>query len=203
MERALIDGLRRIRDNARSAAEPDQVLPGDPPKTETQDALSPAEAPASPSAPLSPSRDALNSLWNIDDRTAIPESNPSWLKSVLGRIVRFALGPVIDKQVRMNSAQVQFDNEIIAYFDGRLDRMADHYDRILGTHGKRMEEIDERHLILQQELIRHVHDLVERIEFVFESKETNHLYVEGMIRETREELGRLQERLDALSSRDH
>ena len=65
---------------------------------------------------------------------------------------------------------------------------------------KLLEEIDERHLVLQQELIRHVHDLVTRIEFVFESAETNHLYIDGLVRETREELGKLDQKLAALAS---
>ncbi len=98
----------------------------------------------------------------------------------------------------MNSAQVRFDNELVRYVDDRFDRMSGHYDRVLGLHGRRMEEIDERHLILQQELIRHVHDLVARIELVFEAAEQNHLYLEGTLRETREELTKISERLKAL-----
>jgi hypothetical protein len=44
-----------------------------------------------------------------------------------------------------------------------------------------------------------VHDLVARIEFVFEAAEQNHLYLEGMLRESREELRSLAERLEALA----
>ena len=124
------------------------------------------------------------------------------LRSPLGRLVRFALGPVVERQVRMNSAQVRFDNDLVRYVDERFDRMSRHYDRVLGLHGRRMEEIDERHLILQQELIRHVHDLVARIELVFEAAEQNHLYLEGTLRETREELSRIAERLASLDSLD-
>lgn len=104
----------------------------------------------------------------------------------------------------MNSAQVRFDNEVIEYLDARLDRIERHYDEVLGLHGKRMEEIDERHRILQQELIRHVHDLVERIDFVFETAETNHLQIEAVLRETRDELRELAKRLetDSEQSRD-
>jgi hypothetical protein len=91
---------------------------------------------------------------------------------------------------------VRFDNEIVQYLDERIDRLSRHYDSVLGAHGKRMEEIDERHLILQQELIRHVHDLIERIEFVFESAEQNHLYLEAVVREARDELRELRKRLD-------
>jgi hypothetical protein len=43
-----------------------------------------------------------------------------------------------------------------------------------------------------------VHDLVARIELVFEAAEQNHLYLEGTLRETREELSKLSARLEAL-----
>ena len=122
------------------------------------------------------------------------------LRGPLRRVIRFALGPALERQVALNSAQVRFDNEIVAYLDARIDRLTAHYDQILGQHGRRMEEIDERHLVLQQELIRHVHDLVSRIEFVFESAETNHLYIDGLVRETREALGELDRKLEALSA---
>ena len=101
------------------------------------------------------------------------------------RIVKFALGPLVERQVEQNSAQVKFDNEFVDYVDKRIDHLSAHYDEILGLHGKRMEEIDERHLILQQELIRHVHDLVKRIDYVFETAEQNHLYLEGFLLELR------------------
>jgi hypothetical protein len=105
-----------------------------------------------------------------------------------------------ERQTEMNSAQVRFDNEIVSYIDERLDRMSRHYDRVLGLHGRRMEEIDERHLILQQELVRHVHDLVARIDLTFEAAEQNHLYLEGMLREAREELSKIEARLLAIEN---
>ena len=58
-----------------------------------------------------------------------------------------------------------------------------------------MEEIDERHLILQQELVQHVHDLVKRIDLVFETAEQNHVYLESYLREIREEIQQLAARL--------
>jgi hypothetical protein len=115
-------------------------------------------------------------------------------------MVRFALGPFVERQVEQNSAQVKFDNELVDYVDKRIDRLSTHYDEILGLHGKRMEEIDERHLILQQELIQHVHDLVKRIDYVFETAEQNHLYLEGILREIREELVELSTRLSTANS---
>jgi hypothetical protein len=122
------------------------------------------------------------------------------LRRPLRRLLRFAWGPLINRQEELNSAQVKFNNELVEYIDARLDRISAHYDHMLGLYGRRMEEIDERHLILQQELVRHVHELVKRIDFVFETAEQNHLYLEGMLRETREELSSIAQRMEELSA---
>jgi hypothetical protein len=202
-ERAdLVEGLRAARDEARLQPD-DRVKPGSyATALPGANPLPPLEAHASEALPRSPDRESLNRLWNVADGAAEPGGAIarlfSPLRGPLRRLARFALGPVVDRQVEMNSAQVRFDNELVRYADDRFDRMSRHYDRVLGLHGRRMEEIDERHLILQQELIRHVHDLVARIELVFEAAEQNHLYLEGTLRETREELSKLEARLGAL-----
>ena len=194
-KRELVDSLRSVRDDARDARETRPSMPKQADTTKTTPALSKIAVDDASENASSPARDDLNALWNV--ASAQP---PGFLGRLFRRFLqRFALGPVVERQVHMNSAQVRFDNEVVAYVDARLDRMGRHYDRVLGLHGKRMEEIDERHLILQQELIRHVHDLVERIEFVFETAETNHLQVDGVLRETREELKELAKRLETLA----
>ena len=150
-----------------------------------------------PPTPVSPNRERLNELWDLSKSLEAPGG---LLRGLVRRILRFAWGPLVDRQLEFNSAQVRFDNELVEYFDQRLDRISTHYDQLLGLYGKRMEEIDERHLILQQELIRHVHELVKRIDFVFETAEQNHLYLEGMLREAREELRDLARRMEELSA---
>lgn len=204
LPRDVVEGLRSVREEARVAGGDRPVLPkpatpGEPPKP-----LARLPVEKTQPSPSSPDREELNQAWNV--ATSLEEPPSGWLGRLfaplrwpLQRLLRFALGPLVERQVKMNSAQVQFDNDLVRYLDERLDRMSQHYDRVLGLHGRRMEEIDERHLILQQELIRHVHDLVQRIEFVFEAAEQNHLYLEGMLRESREELAALAERLAALS----
>jgi hypothetical protein len=207
LKEELVSGLRSSREEAR--IDPDEL---------ERPAPYPVGTPASKPLPrletresegdlASPDREALNALWNVSDPANREPAGALArllrpLRSPLARLVRFALGPVVERQVRMNSAQVRFDNDLVRYVDERFDRMSRHYDRVLGLHGRRMEEIDERHLILQQELIRHVHDLVARIELVFEAAEQNHLYLEGTLRETREELSRIAERLASLDSLD-
>ena len=198
-QRELVNSLRSVRDEARDARETRPSLPEQVDATKTTAALPKFAVEDTSENVSSPARDDLNSLWNVSG--AKPQGFLGKLVSLFRRhLQRFALGPVVERQVQMNSAQVRFDNEVIEYVDARLDRMARHYDHVLGLHGKRMEEIDERHLILQQELIRHVHDLVERIEFVFETAETNHLQIDSALRETREELKDLAKRLETLAA---
>ncbi len=203
-EKELVSGLRAVREEARLSPDerekPGPYAIGSP----VANPLPPLDARANEALPESPDREELNRLWNVD--SAFAEGAGALarllapLRPLLRRLARFALGPVVERQVQMNSAQVRFDNELVRYVDERFDRMSRHYDRVLGLHGRRMEEIDERHLILQQELIRHVHDLVARIELVFEAAEQNHLYLEGTLREAREELSRISDRLKAFET---
>jgi hypothetical protein len=89
----------------------------------------------------------------------------------LGRV----LARVLDAQESFNSRQVQFDNALLDYIDARLQATHRHYDEVLGLHGRHMGEIDERHLILQEELVTHVHDLVRRIDLVLAEAERGRL----------------------------
>jgi hypothetical protein len=113
----------------------------------------------------------------------------------LGRIVRRALAPLVGAQTVWNARQTQLDNEILEYVDRRLDATHRHYDRVLGIHGRRMQDVDERHLILQEELVAHVHDLVKRIDLVLGEAEKGRLSLEFALREVRNRLERLEERL--------
>jgi hypothetical protein len=202
LQKELVEGLRAARDVSRRSPDPPASLPPHPVGSSASPPLPRLDIAEKDRAPRSPDRSQLNQLWNVSD-TGAPSPGAlgrafAPLRASLRRLARFALGPLPERQTEMNSAQVRFDNELVSYVDERFDRMSHHYDRVLGLHGRRMEEIDERHLILQQELIRHVHDLVARIELVFEAAEQNHLYLEGTLRETREELSRIAARLVAL-----
>ena len=200
--------LRDLRERVRSE---DNPLPKPSPYPKPSEPHAPLGSvqpvePPSTQVPNSPSTERLNESWDISTAFETPPPGRiarifSPLRHPLQRLVRFALGPVVERQVELNSAQVQFGNELVQYIDARLDRISAHYDRMLGLHGKRMEEIDERHLILQQELVRHVHELVKRIDFVFETAEQNHLYLEGMLKESREELQDIAQRARQLEEK--
>ena len=189
---SLRDLRERVRKEATYSAKPSAY-----PAPQQQSPLESLRKAEPPETPISPSRERLNELWDLSRALDTPSGI---VRGLLRRVLRFAWGPLMDRQVELNSGQVQFDNELVEYIDHRLDRISAHYDHVLGLYGRRMEEIDERHLILQQELIRHVHELVKRIDFVFETAEQNHLYLEGMLREAQEKLRDIARRMEELSA---
>jgi hypothetical protein len=106
---------------------------------------------------------------------------------------------LIDRQEAFNSHQVQFDNALLDYIDDRVQETHRHYDAVLGIHGRHMGEIDERHLIMQEELVAHVHDLVKRIDLVLGESERGRLGLEFALRDVRARLLRLEEQLARLA----
>src|SRR5262245_35725869 len=187
------DELRRIRESVREGAllerAPGDVLPQPlplrtPPVTGAEAEPAPLPAPASPDGAL------VNGLWDV---AGAPLGGG--LRGLLARGLRFLLGPLVDAQVRFNSRQVQLDNELLAFLDARFAHTHRHYDAVLGIHGRHMQEIDERHLILQEELVAHVHDLVKRIDLVLSETERGRLSLEFALKDLRGRLARLEERL--------
>jgi hypothetical protein len=185
--------LRRIRQDVHERAlrerEPREVLPP-PQPTRSPSAAAPPAEPAPPALPRPPDGAAVNQLWQ-----AHPAREPTGLRGLLSRALRRLLGPTLEAQVAFNSRQVQLDNEILAYIDARFQETHRHYDEVLGVHGRHMGEIDERHLILQEELVAHVHDLVRRIDLVLAEAERGRVGLEFALRDLRARLARLEERL--------
>jgi hypothetical protein len=139
-------------------------------------------------APPRPDNSALNAMWRILDAPR---------RSLRGILLRFGggVGPLLRRQQDFNARQVQFDNELLGYLDARLDATHRHYDRVLGLYGHHMGEIDERHLILQEELVAHVHDLVKRIDLVLGHAERGRLGLESALKDLRARVAALEERL--------
>ncbi len=180
--------LERIRDTVRDRAlmnpEPRRVLPEAlAPRTPEPMPPLPETPPARPVPP--PDSSWLQAAWSI-----LPER-----PGLLHRLVQRFLGPVLEKQQALNARQVQFDHEVIAYLHARLEETHRHYDSILGIHSRHMAEIDERHLILQEELVAHVHDLVKRIDLVLAEAERGRLSLEFALQDLRARLVRLQAQL--------
>jgi hypothetical protein len=139
-----------------------------------------------------PDNTALNAGWRVRDALG----GGGWRRRVLRGLGR-VLARVLDAQESFNARQVQFDNALLDYIDARLDASHRHYDEVLGLHGRHMGEIDERHLILQEELVTHVHDLVRRIDLVLAEAERGRLGLERDLRDVRDRARQLEERLSA------
>jgi hypothetical protein len=184
--------LRRVREEVRERAlhtPRGEVLPA-PLAPRTPEAMPPD--PAVPEAPPTPRPDnrGLNEGWRLT-----PALTGGGLRRRLARGLGRLLARVLETQESFNSRQVQFDNEVLAYIDARLDATHRQYDAVLGIHSRHMGEIDERHLILQEELVAHVHDLVKRIDLVLGEAERGRLGLEFALQDLRGRLLRLEERL--------
>lgn len=186
-ERAAAE-LRRIREAVRERA----LL--EPPKAESAEVAArrdPEDRRAEPvaepaSVPARPDGSAVNASWDVSTAPA---------RGVLGRLVRRALSPFVGAQVAWNAQQVRLDNAILDYVDARLDATHRHYDNVLGIHGRHIQDANERHLILQEELVAHVHDLIKRIDLVLGESEKGRLSLEFALRDVRHRLVRLEEGL--------
>ena len=186
----IADELRRVREGvrARGLHEHPAVLPA-PTRVQVPGPMPPDPLPAPLEAAPRPDNTALNAGWRIRDAMG-----GGW-RRLLARGLGRLLARVLDAQESFNSRQVQFDNAIVAYIDARLDATHRHYDEVLGVHGRHMAEIDERHLIVQEELVSHVHDLVRRIDLVLAVSERGRLGLERDLRDLRERARQIEERI--------
>ena len=178
--------LRRIREAVRQRAleTPLSLPPARP--IHPAEPVPPAETQPAAPAPQPPDGFAVNALW---------KARPARPLGFWARLVERLLRPLFDAQIDFNSRQVQLDNETLAYLEARLAATHRHYDEVLGIHGRHMAEIDERHLILQEELVAHVHDLVKRIDLVLAEAEKGRLSLEFALRDIRARVSKIEERL--------
>ncbi|HEU0107752.1 MAG TPA: hypothetical protein VFT38_16345 [Vicinamibacteria bacterium] len=191
--REVAEELRRVREAVRARAlhERPAVLPAAR-AVAVPGAMPSDRAPAPIDATARPDNAALNAGWRV--REAL--GGGGW-RRLLARGLGRVLARVLDAQESFNSRQVQFDNALLDYIDARLTATHRHYDDVLGLHGRHMGEIDERHLIVQEELVTHVHDLVRRIDLVLGEAERGRLGLERDLRELRDRMRQLEERLAA------
>jgi hypothetical protein len=187
------DELRRVREAVRARAlhERAATLPAAR-AVEVPGPMPPDPIPAPIAATPRPDNAALNAGWRVRDTLG----GGGW-RRLLARGLGRVLARLLDAQESFNSRQVQFDNALLDYIDARLTATHRHYDEVLGLHGRHMGEIDERHLILQEELVTHVHDLVRRIDLVLAEAERGRLGLERDLRDVRDRARQLEERLAA------
>lgn len=186
--------LRRVRESASASPvgvrAAGQVLPPSRPLPSPVAVDPMAEALPEAVEPVRPDNSGVNRLWPLP-----VDDPPRGLAGRLFGLLQRVLSPLWDAQREFNSRQVRLDNEILDYIDRRFDRTHRHYDRVLGDYGKHIHDIDARHLILQNELVAHVHDLVKRIDLVLAESERGRVSLEAALRDVRTRLARLEERL--------
>ena len=189
--RDVAEELRRVREEVRRRARLEGGRPGSaPPAPEIRlPEAPPREEPPAPD-PLPPPPDAtgVNESWRAE-----PPS-PAGAGRVFRRLLDRLLAPRFEAQRSFNARQVQLDNVLLGYIEKRFAATHRHYDRVLGLHGRHLGEADERHLILQEELVVHVHDLVKRIDIVLAEAERGRLSLEAALEEVRAALRGLEER---------
>jgi hypothetical protein len=100
-----------------------------------------------------------------------------------------------EAQVKFNSDQVQFDNALVAWTANHFAATHQHYDAVIASMQKRMDDIDTRHLELERELVRHVHEMAQRIDVVLGEGEKGRVSHEAALRSLRDRLRLLEEKL--------
>jgi hypothetical protein len=190
------DELRRIREAVRDRALLNREPGADRKPAETPPAPTPRPKPEPLPAPgPEPSFAAPDTAAVAALAGAEPGGRWAGLRGRLASILRRLLAPSLEAQAAFNRRQARLDDEIVGYVNARIDATHRHYDAVLGIHGRHMEEIDERHLILQEELVAHVHDLVKRIDLVLAEAERGRLGLDFALRDLRDRVARLEERL--------
>lgn len=187
----VIETLRRLRDAERDrelpARAPAELLP-EPRPVQVAERPKVVAEPAPPPELRPPDNSAVNERWDLR-RRPVPGGWRGWLT----RVLRPVLSPLIEAQAEFNSHQVQLDNELLAYLAARLDATHRHYDAVLGVHGRRMNDIDQRHLELQEEVVTHVHDLVQRLDLILGEGERSRVALEAALRDVRRRLTAIED----------
>jgi len=181
--------LRRVAEEAHPEALRGGVAAAAPPPLRARQTPPSTPEPPPEPVPAPPDPAAVNAGWRAE------APRPPGVAGLVHRVFERIVGPRLEAQRAFNARLVQLHNETLRYLDQRFAATQRHYDRALDRHGRRMDEIDERHLILQEELVAHVHDLVKRIDLVLAEGERGRLSLEFALRDLRNRLARLEERL--------
>jgi hypothetical protein len=145
-----------------------------------------AERDETDATPAVPDASAINEVWRAEP--AARGGLTGWLESALWRL----LGPRFEAQRRFNATQVQLDNELLRYLEERLALTHRHYDRLLTEQGHRLDDVDARHRQLEAELLRHVRDLVTRIDLVLGEANRDRLTLRFTLEQARDRLDKLE-----------
>ena len=187
---AVADELRHLREDVRAQHPPAERAPDEAlgPARAPRPAERPPAAPEPPPPPplVAPDPAPLGQGASLHGR---------WPGGLLGALARRLLAPLVAAQSDWNARQAEWNSRLLAYVDGRSDRTHRHYDEVLGIHSRHMADIDQRHLQLQEDLVGHVHDLVQRVDLVFSESERGRLALELALQDLRQRLLELEKRL--------
>lgn len=139
--------------------------------------------------PTAPDTAPVNEAWPAEPAPA------RGLRGALERLAARLLAPRLAAQREFNARQVRLDNEALAYLELRLAATHRHYDGLLGALGRRLDEADERHRQLERELVRHVQELVQRIDVVLLEANRERLSLAHALEDARARLGELEQAL--------
>ncbi len=145
------------------------------------------EPPARPPTP--PDAVPVNEAWEAE-----PASRQG-ARGVLERWLGRLLGARFAAQREFNARQVRLDNEVLRYLEERVAATHRHYDALLGGLGRRLDEADERHRLLERELVSHVQDLVRRIDVVLLEANRDRQTLVHALEDARARLARLEQAL--------
>jgi hypothetical protein len=180
--------LLRVREDARSASVVDAPEPT-PLALRPVSARRPQAPPRAEPAPAPPDASAVNEAWSVE---GVPRRGLlGFLDRTLGRL----LGGRFEAQRTWNAHQVRLDNELLRYVEERFAATHRHYDRLLGLQGQRLDEVDERHVLLESELVAHVQDLVRRLDLVLGETSRGRAGQELVLADLRARLAGLEEAL--------
>jgi hypothetical protein len=155
--------LARARDEARARARGPGApapAPAPAPGTPTAAAQAPAQEPVAAAPPTAPAPPAPPDAGEVNERWRAPGGG------ALGPLLERLLGGRLEAQRGWNAAQVRLDNEMLRWVEARFAATHAHYDGLLGALGQRLDEADERHRRLEQELVGHVREILRRLELV-------------------------------------
>jgi hypothetical protein len=180
--------LVRVREEARAAPVGGAPQPAAPVPRQAGARRPETPVPAEP-LPSPPDATAVNEAWPAEGE---PRRG---LSGLVHRVAFRLLGGRFEAQRAWNAHQVRLDNELLRYVDERFAATHRHYDRLLGLQGRRLDEGDERHVLLERELVAHVQDLVRRIDIVLAESSRGRAGQELVLEDMRGRLARLEEAL--------
>jgi hypothetical protein len=140
--------------------------------------------------PSPPDSTAVNTTWRAE-----PTTVPAGVKGLLYRLLDRLLAPRFAPQREFNARQVELDNDVLRFLDARFAATHENYDRVLGSLGRRLDEIDERHRHIEAALQAHARDIRERVDLALEQATRGGLARDFALEELRTRLLQVEEAL--------